>query len=396
MGVISILLFLASIVLFILFIVFLCTRVKALWVGLSSLFCFIFGFLLLVVSFSASSGNESSGASSLSSETSQVQSEDVGNEESLVSKEDILTQKTDTSYKDLLRNPDDHVGEYVIVTVQISQVLEAGLFDDETFYFGHTDNADTGFFFDDEYSFVDSRIDDDTKLLEGDVLKIYGKFTGLETFSRALTTAEDELPCVEMLYVEILDNDEEIFASSSFDETEVLSQLNVTEYKYSDSFWNYFFLVVENNSEFNLDLSASVKFYDESGNLTGANDSSQEAFESGTKTILCFMPDDSFDSFEYELSVSEETTFNCVVSDLSFETTTATEKEILSVTNNGEKAAEFVEAYALFFMGEEVVGFTSDYFVDDDSELKPGETITREMDCYQPYDSVQFYFTGRR
>ena len=50
----------------------------------------------------------------------------------------------------------------------------------------------------------------------------------------------------------------------------------------------------------------------------------------------------------------------------------------------------------LFFSGDKVVGFDSTYFVDDDSELKPGKTITKELHCYEEYDSVKIYFTGRR
>jgi hypothetical protein len=47
-------------------------------------------------------------------------------------------------------------------------------------------------------------------------------------------------------------------------------------------------------------------------------------------------------------------------------------------------------------MDGKVVGFDSRYFTDDDNELKPGKTITEELDCFEPYDSYLIYFTGRR
>ena len=49
-----------------------------------------------------------------------------------------------------------------------------------------------------------------------------------------------------------------------------------------------------------------------------------------------------------------------------------------------------------FFYGDTVVGYDSNYFTDDDNEIKPGETIMEEMDCYEHYDSIKVYLTGRR
>jgi len=180
-----------------------------------------------------------------------------------------------------------------------------------------------------------------------------------------------------------------------FDEEEVLAQLEVTEYLYDGDWYDYTFLVVKNNSEFNLDISVSVKFYNDAGELIGAESRDQEAFENGTETVLVFSPDEEYATLEYEISASEEDWYECVVSNLAYESTPAKDKEIVSVTNNGDEPADFVECYALFFRGEKVVGFDSDYFTDDDSELKPGKTITAELDCYEDYDSVLFFFTGR-
>ena len=192
-------------------------------------------------------------------------------------------------------------------------------------------------------------------------------------------------------------NDEKpVVPAGKFNAADVLALLKVTEYSYSSDFWHYSFLVIENTSDFNIEVSADVKFYNDANELIGAKSAEQEAFEKGTKIVLYFMPDEKFSRMEYELSVSEEDYYECVVSDLSYETVSAKNKEIVSVTNNGNEAAEFVEGYALFFKGDKVVGFDSTYFVDDDSELKSGKTITKEIDCYEDYDSVQFFFTGRR
>lgn len=180
-----------------------------------------------------------------------------------------------------------------------------------------------------------------------------------------------------------------------FEESTVISQLKVTEYTYSSKYSEYAFLTIKNNSDFNLDISVSVKFYN-GEELVGAKSASQEAFDRGNEIVLYFMLDEKYTGMEYEISASEEELYECVVSDLSYEATAAKNKEIVSVTNNGEYAAEFVECHALFFKSGEVVWHDSTYFVDNDNELKAGKTATKELTCYEEYDDVKFFFTGRR
>lgn len=184
--------------------------------------------------------------------------------------------------------------------------------------------------------------------------------------------------------------------TGKFDENAVKSQLEVQQYNYSSKYSNYAFLTIKNNSEYNLVITSNAKFYNDAGDLIGAKTASQEAVESGYDTILYFMPDEKFTKMEYELDVSEQGYYDCVISDLSYEGTEAKNKVILSVTNNGEEAAKFVKAYVLFFSGDSVVGFSQHYVADDDSELKPGKTINKEMDCYEEFDSYQVFFSGRR
>ena len=184
--------------------------------------------------------------------------------------------------------------------------------------------------------------------------------------------------------------------TGKFNEEDVLSKMEVKDLWYSNDYWNYAFLTIKNNSDFNVDVSASVKFYDEAGKLIGAQDADQKAVESGYSTILYFMPDEKFAKMEYELDVNETKRWDCVLSDLSYEAVEAKNKVILSVKNNGEEAAEFVQAYVLFFNGDNVVGFAQNYMTDDDSELKSGKTVSKEMDCYEYFDSYQVFLSGRK
>lgn len=208
---------------------------------------------------------------------------------------------------------------------------------------------------------------------------------------------ETTLPQIENVTEDTLSENITFYIPADvFDAETVLSQLEVTEYAYSSKHYDYAFLAVKNNSEFNLDISVSIKFYNTAGELIGAKNSSENAFESGTEILFYFIPDEAFATTEYEFEVKEEDWYECVVSDLTYESVSAKNKEIVSVTNNGSEAAEFVEASALFFKGDTVIGFDWVYFVDDDSEIKPGKTITKEMDCYEDYDTVKLFFTGRR
>lgn len=187
--------------------------------------------------------------------------------------------------------------------------------------------------------------------------------------------------------------------SSSFspnDENTLVSKLEVKEYSYSSEYWNYAFLAIKNNSDYNLAISTDVKFYDESGNLVGAKSADQEAVEKGYSTILYFMPDEKFEKMEYDITAKVEKRFNCVLSDLSYEDTVAQNKIILTVTNNGDEAARFAQASVLFFNGDKVVGFAQKFVTDDDSELKPGKSISKEMNCYEDFDTYQVFFSGRR
>ena len=63
---------------------------------------------------------------------------------------------------------------------------------------------------------------------------------------------------------------------------------------------------------------------------------------------------------------------------------------------NDEVKNEYVEGYALFFLNGELVEYGSDYFMDDDSQIKPDETISKQITSYKEFDKIEFYFTGRR
>jgi len=183
--------------------------------------------------------------------------------------------------------------------------------------------------------------------------------------------------------------------ASGFDEQTALSQLNVQEYSYSNQYNHFDFLVIENNSKWNLRINAELQTFDSSGNILSVKNDSKSAVEHGTTTIIPFSLDEEYAKTEYALSLSEEKAYSSVVSNLSYTNNPSTNKEIISVTNNGDVDVYYACAYVLFFKGDTVVDWDYSYFINDDNTLKPGETKSRELDCYEDYDSFKIFLTGR-
>lgn len=93
-------------------------------------------------------------------------------------------------FKTLMRNPDDYIGKKLILQVRIAQDLGSGK------YAGYT-QSDSGWY-GDRYYLVDAR-EDDFKILEDDIITIYGTFDGLVTIKTVLG-AREEAPSVSICY----------------------------------------------------------------------------------------------------------------------------------------------------------------------------------------------------
>ncbi len=167
-------------------------------------------------------------------------------------------------------------------------------------------------------------------------------------------------------------------------------------YSYDNGYGSqYAFLIVTNNTNQTVEIEGALKVFNSSGDIVGAQTSSEGAVGAGQTTILTYLFDEEFSRSEYEISAYPDEYGEPVTQNLSYESSSASDKEIVTVTNNGTIPAEFVEVYVLFFNGETLVSHEWTYFTDNDSELKPGRSITEEMDCRQDYDSILVFFTGR-
>lgn len=143
------------------------------------------------------SSEESAAFSDESAETSEAND--------VLAKEEFIASCEEVPYKTLARYPEENKGKHIVLTVSITQIVQGGLFDNSVYYRVYTDNDGYGLYLSDEYLMYDSRIDDSTKLLESDIIKVYGEFIGTESIMRALTGTTEEVPAFKAYYIEILD-----------------------------------------------------------------------------------------------------------------------------------------------------------------------------------------------
>lgn len=109
-------------------------------------------------------------------------------------------------YKELCRYPEKYTGEHISVKVKVEQILDAGFFTLDKAWRAYTDESGYGWYADDEYYMIDKRGSGAVKVLEDDVVRVYGEFAGLEKITRALTGQNDELPKLNVKYADLLDD----------------------------------------------------------------------------------------------------------------------------------------------------------------------------------------------
>lgn len=139
--------------------------------------------------------------------TTEASVEETTIEETTVyveSEEEFKATCQEIGYKTLLRNPDDYIGQRIIITAKIQQIMQGGIFDSNQYYRLLTDNDGYEFYLDDEYFMYDYRTSDTTKLLNDDIIRVYAEFSGLQEIKRALTGTKEEIPAIKAYYVDLI------------------------------------------------------------------------------------------------------------------------------------------------------------------------------------------------
>lgn len=169
---------------------------------------FIAIIVLIVLSAIGGSGSGSDSSASSSKSTSKASTSTASSVASVVpeiSEDDYKAECQTVDYKELCRYPEKYEGTKIVVKVKVSQIIDANFSGSEKAWRTYTDNSGYGFYADDEYYMLDKRGGDAVKILDDDIITVYGEFTGLEKITRALTSTTDELPRVEVKYADLVE-----------------------------------------------------------------------------------------------------------------------------------------------------------------------------------------------
>lgn len=167
---------------------------------------FIVIIVLIVLSAIGGSGSGSDSSASSSKATSKASTSTASSVASVgpeISEDDYKAECQTVDYKELCRYPEKYEGTKIVVKVKVSQIIDANFSGSEKAWRTYTDNSGYGFYADDEYYMLDKRGGDAVKILDDDIITVYGEFTGLEKITRALTSTTDELPRIEVKYADL-------------------------------------------------------------------------------------------------------------------------------------------------------------------------------------------------
>lgn len=169
---------------------------------------FIVIIVLIVLSAIGGSGSGSDSSASSSKATSKASTSTASSVASVgpeISEDDYKAECQTVDYKELCRYPEKYEGTKIVVKVKVSQIIDANFSGSEKAWRTYTDNSGYGFYADDEYYMLDKRGGDAVKILDDDIITVYGEFTGLEKITRALTSTTDELPRIEVKYADLVE-----------------------------------------------------------------------------------------------------------------------------------------------------------------------------------------------
>lgn len=174
---------------------------------------------------------------------------------------------------------------------------------------------------------------------------------------------------------------------------------DIAEYMYENTIGDtLYFVSIKNNSNANICVSGNATAYDDSNNAIGADSAEVYALGAGQEQLLYFYFDSvsNVNNVEYTLNYKKDNIFTSAIPYLNIEETVNEKNVVISITNNGEKSASFVEATALFFDNNgNLINYSSVYLVDNDGEIKPCATISEQITSYYDFDNVKVFYSGR-
>lgn len=170
---------------------------------------FIIAFVIIMVigSFSDESEEPNKSIENEVSESAEnnksEESAEVTDKETIEeTEEEYKASCVEYKYKDVLRNPGDYIGKRIKVTAKISSVHEASWMNDTKYYFAYS-NDEYDLWLGDMYGVFDERSEENPKLLEDDIITVYGEISDPE-YTTSLIVSGSELFCIDMKYIDFI------------------------------------------------------------------------------------------------------------------------------------------------------------------------------------------------
>lgn len=143
-------------------------------------------------------------------ESSEPRQEEVSKPESIeITFDEIKQQAQELDYKAVMRNPENYAGQYFAVTVKILTVENGSFFSSYDRAYKAYTNDEYGLWFGNMIYLLDNRDTNSqyyTKILEDDILTVYGRFDKLVETKNALNGAKGEEMSLQILYTEFAED----------------------------------------------------------------------------------------------------------------------------------------------------------------------------------------------
>lgn len=139
-------------------------------------------------------------------EQKQKLEEQKKQEQAIKDKENFIASCVEISYNDLARNPNKYIGEKLKITVEIQQVLSNGFSSNAYRCYEDYDIHSGDSYLDKEWYVEYSLNDDESRILENDIITFYGTYDGTSKLERALTGVTDYVPTLQAKYCELNTN----------------------------------------------------------------------------------------------------------------------------------------------------------------------------------------------
>lgn len=124
-----------------------------------------------------------------------------------ISEEEFKASCQEFNYKTIARNPDDYIGQNFVVDVKIFQTANGAWYSGYDVYYKAYTNDEYDLWMGDFLYVIDCQDKDSEsylKVLENDIIRVYGTFNGMTESSNALTGTTNEEVALDMYYCELI------------------------------------------------------------------------------------------------------------------------------------------------------------------------------------------------